>query len=95
MIDEAADDLVPLKEASAYCPKRVHYQTLRNWVRKGTRGIKLDSVWVGGREYTSRSALSRFFAGLSRKRQAPAVADAIERNRNRLVRETIRAEFGV
>lgn len=94
VIDEATDDLVLLKEAVAYCPRKVHYHTLRNWTRKGVRGVVLDSVWVGGREHTSRTALARFFAALSKGRR-PILDRSSERNRSRLVREQIRAEFGV
>ena len=89
-------ELILLAHAAEYCPRRVHYHTLRNWTRRGVRGVVLDSVWVGGREYTTRIALVRFFNALARPRRAivsPTEARVI--NRSRIVREQIRAEFGV
>ncbi len=94
MIDDDPLALIPLKDAAAHCPRPVHYQTLRNWTRKGVRGVKLESHWIGGREFTSRSALKRFFYRRSAQQQ-PRIIDDEERRQNQLVREIIRAEFGV
>lgn len=89
-------ELIPLAEAVAYCPRKVCYQTLRNWTRKGVRGVKLESTWVGGRECTSRIALMRFFNALARPRQAIlSPSNAQLRAHSRMVREQIRREFGV
>ncbi len=44
--------------------------TLYRWALKGVRGIKLETVMMGGRRYTSDEAVDRFFARLSRPQMA-------------------------
>lgn len=42
--------------------QRWHVRSVRNWVREGVRGCKLPSVTLGGRKWTTRSAIEWFFA---------------------------------
>lgn len=42
-----------------------HETTLRYWANFGIRGIRLDTVRVGGTICTSEAALKRFIAALS------------------------------
>jgi Protein of unknown function (DUF1580) len=45
--------------------KPVHPDTLHRWCLLGVRGIRLESVMVGGRRCTSIEALNRFFQAVT------------------------------
>jgi hypothetical protein len=60
MIDPLSESLVTFTEATKLLPGRPNLATLWRWRTAGVRGIKLESVLVGGKRYTSREALQRF-----------------------------------
>ena len=41
--------------------KRIAPSTIWRWFYRGCRGVKLDTILIGGRRYTSVEALDRFF----------------------------------
>ena len=49
-----------LRDAAREIPSRPHINTIRRWVLKGSRGRKLKAQMIGGRWYTTRSALREF-----------------------------------
>lgn len=61
-IATSSESLVLLSKASPHVPGRPHTSTLIRWADRGTRGVKLETVLVGGRRFTSLEALERFFA---------------------------------
>lgn len=62
MID-LSEDLISLIEASKILPGRPHISTLfRLASPRGLRGVRLETLLVGGRRWTSRQALARFVA---------------------------------
>jgi hypothetical protein len=65
------EQLLTLAEAAATLPRRragrpTHASTLFRWSRAGLRGVRLEIVQVGATKCTSREALARFFAKLTR-----------------------------
>ncbi len=52
--------LLTLSAAAVSLPHRPHISTIGRWVQSGCRGVKLESVLLGGRRYTSKEALQRF-----------------------------------
>jgi hypothetical protein len=60
MIDITTESLRLLNQATADVPGRPHISTLIRWWRRGVRGVKLETVLVGGRRYTSLEAIQRF-----------------------------------
>ena len=46
--------------------------TLYRWASHGCRGVRLETIQIGGTKCTSRQALQRFFAGLT----DPGLAEA-------------------
>ncbi len=60
------ENLVSLKQAAGFFPRsdhrNVHYATLYRWALTGVRGVKLETVKVGGLLFTSREAIERFMA---------------------------------
>ncbi len=65
MIDIHEETVVRLADAPSHLPsrrggKRLHIATLYRWSQRGCRGIKLETVQVGGTLCTSLEALQRF-----------------------------------
>jgi hypothetical protein len=56
----------------------VHPNTLRRWAFTGRRGVKLETIVIGGSTCTSREALARFFERLTDSEQPvpPPLRDA-------------------
>jgi hypothetical protein len=68
MIDLRSEELVALAEAGRHVPGRPHLSTIFRWAQKGVRGgVRLETVVVGGRRFTSVEAICRFVAALSRR----------------------------
>ncbi|MGB2985455.1 MAG: DUF1580 domain-containing protein [Phycisphaerae bacterium] len=63
------EHVVTFSEAARSLPKvngrRPHASSIWRWVRKGIRGVKLESRRVGGRFVTSLEALERFSKALA------------------------------
>src|SRR5262245_42131302 len=87
MIDAFSETLLTLAEAARLVPKRragrkCNLATLYRWTADGCRGIKLESLQVGGTRVTSKEALSRFFLALTDQAgvaPAPTTRTAIQR----------------
>jgi uncharacterized protein DUF1580 len=63
MIDVRNENLLPCSEVARETPgEPPHASTVRYWRVHGIRGVKLETVMIGGRRYTSKEALQRFFA---------------------------------
>jgi hypothetical protein len=70
MIDVAAENVISLAEAARLLParragKRAHVSCIYRWTVAGCRGIKLESIQVGGTRCTSRAALQAFCNALT------------------------------
>src|SRR5437763_6223445 len=69
-IDIATEEILTLAQAAATLPRRrrgrkTHVSTLYRWTMVGCRGIRLETIQIGGTRCTSREALQRFFERLS------------------------------
>jgi hypothetical protein len=70
-IDISNETLVTLTEATHHLPprrkgKRPAVSTLFRWAQRGIRGVRLETLQVGGTKCTSLEALQRFFDRLTR-----------------------------
>jgi hypothetical protein len=95
VIDPTAERLVPLSEARQLIPNRPDKATVYRWYARGVAGVKLETLMVGGRRYTSQEAIRRFFerrtatadaaisagstADLGRQKQADRHDESVER----------------
>ena len=70
--------------------RRHSLATLHRWRLNGVRGVKLETVLIGGMRYTSQEAIDRFIAAQNAD-DAPAVA--ITANQRRKQSEAARTEF--
>ena len=70
MIDTITEKPIPLDQLPVEAipgrgGKPVHMVTLSLWYRRGVRGVRLETLMVGGRRCTSLEALSRFYQAVS------------------------------
>lgn len=95
MIDFRQEMIVTLNQAARVVPKRrrgrpAHVGTLYRWASRGCRGVKLESIQIGGSRCTSMEALQRFFDRLSKQDEgsgAAAVTPSPRRLRDQRSRE--------
>ena len=63
-IDIKAETLVPLSEVGEWYAKHTGYRpnrsTVHRWRTRGARGVKLETVLIGGKRFTSESKLQAF-----------------------------------
>lgn len=70
MIDHRIEEVRSFPDAAAGLPrcrggKKVNVATLYRWASHGCRGVRLETIQIGGTRCTSREALQRFFDRLS------------------------------
>ncbi len=66
------EQLLTFTQIARMLPSRNHVSTLHRWRLRGVRGIKLETVVVGGRRYTSREAVIRFSSAVTAARDGTA-----------------------
>lgn len=54
------EDVLSMSQAAKELPGRPHVSTLWRWANRGVRGVKLETVCIGDRIFTSRQSLTRF-----------------------------------
>jgi hypothetical protein len=89
MIDPQSEKLLSFPQATIFLQSHPHICTLHRWRLRGITGIRLETVRIGGRRFTSREALERFNAAVT------AAADgtpAQTRTPRRRQRDIARAE---
>jgi hypothetical protein len=87
MIDTNTESIITLTEAARSLPHRragrpVHISCVYRWTQIGVKGIRLETVQIGGTRCTSRESLQRFFDALTAQaehRPGPPRATAARR----------------
>jgi hypothetical protein len=74
----AEETVFPLSKAPNHTPlsssgKKLHVATVFRW-KDGIRGVKLETIRIGGTLYTTAEALQRFFERLSATDAGPEAA---------------------
>jgi hypothetical protein len=59
-IDIDSEDMFPISDVPKRLKSRPHIATCWRWIHQGCRGVKLETVSIGARRYTSQAALQRF-----------------------------------
>lgn len=82
-IDFDSENLITLAEACRRVPPDgVSTATMARWIQRGIRGVKLQTIVIGGRRLTSIESLSRFFAAQNvGDTPAPPMISASQRRR--------------
>jgi hypothetical protein len=65
MIDVMTENVRLLLEWCKSAPGRPHHSTALRWALRGVKGVKLETVVIGGRRYTSDQAFARFVQRLN------------------------------
>jgi hypothetical protein len=82
--DLTRETLILLAEAPAHFPptrpgKKVHVLSVRRWARAGAGGVRLETVDLGSRVYTSVEAVGRFLRARAARRRKGMPAHLRER----------------
>ena len=90
MIDLTQEELVPIRDVPKHLPprptgKRVHVSAVYRWLLRGIRGIRLESLKIGGTTYTSKEALQRFADQLSSPTHESSTTPATTLTRKRQI----------
>jgi len=90
-----SDEIVSISQAAKRLPKRsngkaIHVASVYRWIGEGINGVRLESVRIGGRLFTSVEALQRFTERLTRKGEEDRVQeiDPDDEARERVLAET-------
>ncbi len=72
---QLAEEILTLRHAAQRLPRRrsgrrPHPATLYRWATDGLRGVRLETIQVGGTTCTSIEALQRFFERLGKAERA-------------------------
>ena len=61
-IDTALETLLTFADARTAFPgdRRLSLATMHRWRERGVRGVRLETLLIGGHRYTSREAIDRF-----------------------------------
>lgn len=77
------DRLMSLPEAATYLRgltgKKPHISTIWRWCLKGCKGVRLESICVGGRRMVSAAAIDRFIDDCTRRQTAPEAQPVVPR----------------
>ena len=62
-IDYENETIITLGEGCrAFPPNGISDATMARWIQKGIKGVRLETLLIGGRRVTSREAIARFIA---------------------------------
>jgi hypothetical protein len=76
MIDVSKEQIRTLSQVTRIVPGNPHVATLHRWRLRGVKGVKLETVLVGGRRFTSVEALARFTERLNGGRGSQRITPA-------------------
>ncbi len=74
-IDILKEKLLTLEQAARFFPGRVAPSTIWRWHRKGVRGVRLETIVIGGKRFTSAQALERFAAASTAASEPSSITD--------------------
>lgn len=89
-IDISSETLLSFPEAAKRIPGHPHLSSLHRWRLHGVKGIKLETVKVGGRRYTSVEALHRFSEQTTAAADCRPVPPRSARQRKRSIEQAMR-----
>ncbi len=74
-IDIAKERLLSMPQACREIHGRPSIRSLWRWINQGVNGVRLESVLIGSRRYTSSEAIARFVEACSAGSQSAAPPD--------------------
>ena len=88
-MDTDFEDLIPLQAVCRLIPGGVHISSIHRWRLRGVRGVRLQTVLLGGRRFVSKAALEDFFAQVSAAADGRPVPARTPRQREREIAKAI------
>jgi hypothetical protein len=82
-----------IKAVEEVIGKRPHVQTVRRWVRKGIRGVKLEALYINGSYLTSTDDVRRFLDASTQARitvSEPPRLDLVKPVRDSVVERSVK-----
>ena len=99
MIDRHTETLLTIREAILCFPRQPRKSTLCRWYKTGSKGVILETIWFGGRIFTSKEAIDRFIQAtteVARKRNVQSTfRTPTEASRSKEKARKILERFGV
>lgn len=99
MAIDRSEDLVAWRHAAKSIPGAPHISTLHRWRLRGVRGVRLESILIGGSRFTSRQAITRFIDACNAPTPdtaQPVAFTADQRQRMSIAaRQELAAKFGI
>ena len=97
MTIDLTEALLTLTQAAATLPSKPHASTIHRWRLRGVRGIRVETIMVGGRRYTSREALERFSVRLTASAAGtpPPARTSKQRQKAIAAAETVLRDAGI
>jgi hypothetical protein len=89
MIGIEDENLIPIRDVPRQIPprrsgRRVHVSAVYRWMSRGVRGVRLESIKIGGTTYTSTEAIQRFAERLSGQERQPSQGALTKSRRKRI-----------
>ena len=75
---ELSDCLPIVQAVESVIGHRPHIQSIRRWIKKGVRGVKLEASYVNGKYLTSTSAVHEFIKASTEARLQVTEAPKID-----------------
>jgi len=70
------ETLVPINEVSNVLPTWKCPATVQRWIRVGVNGVKLATIKIGGRRYTTKTAIREFLHAQQKTAPEPARSES-------------------
>jgi len=71
MIDIFKDEPVSLRQATKIIPGNPSYPSIYRWAVKGRNGVRLETIIIGNKLHTTKSAIQKFFEAVTTSRKRP------------------------
>ena len=95
-IDFETETIITLGEGCrAFPPNGISDATMARWIQKGVKGVKLETLLIGGRRVTSREAISRFIVAQNPDDAPVAAITATQRRKQSEAARTELERIGV
>ena len=87
MSDLLDENLITLAEAARLVPRRPSRTSLWRWHKYGVRGVRLETVLIGGIRYTSLQAFARWIEATSKAADRAPARRHLRRKRRRQIEQ--------
>lgn len=78
---------IPIRDLPNHIPRnrgrKVHIATVYRWMNRGVRGIRLETLLIGGRRYVTEESLERFVSLVSSQTTAGPTQKVVTEQRQR------------